>query len=48
MMVYEILRSDSIFELETKVNEYLKRGWNLAGGVSYNSNKKCVMQAVFK
>ena len=33
-MRYEVVRSDSQFDLENKVNEKLKQGWKLQGGVS--------------
>lgn len=34
MRKYEIIRSDSAHGLENKVNQYLKEGWDLAGGVA--------------
>ena len=37
-MRYEVLRFDSYFDLEKKVNEKLKQGWKLQGGVSITSH----------
>lgn len=37
-MRYEILQFDSQFDLEDKVNERLKQGWKLQGGVSITSH----------
>ena len=37
-MRYEILQFNSQFDLEDKVNERLKQGWKLQGGVSITSH----------
>lgn len=34
--------------LEKQVNEYLKMGWKIEGGVSFNMNTKECMQAMSK
>tara|TARA_B110000438_G_C15372139_1_gene461038 strand:- start:165 stop:326 length:162 start_codon:yes stop_codon:yes gene_type:complete len=33
-MKYKILRSGEMKELQRKVNEHLKKGWTVTGGVS--------------
>ncbi|WP_251920045.1 DUF1737 domain-containing protein [Lactococcus lactis] len=37
-MKYEVLEFDSHFDLEKQVNEKLKQGWKLQGGVSTTSH----------
>jgi hypothetical protein len=37
-MVYKVVKSDNWRSLETMVNDLLKMGWDLQGGVSISMN----------
>lgn len=47
-MEYIILSDSLMSGLGKQVNEYLKKGWKLEGGVGFNQNTKQVMQAMSK
>ena len=47
-MEYIILSDTLMSNLENQVNTYLKMGWKIEGGVSFNQNTKQVMQALSK
>lgn len=46
MADYKILFHRNSSELEKKVNEYLDKGYKLAGGISQNN--QAIFQAVYK
>lgn len=37
MTEYQIIRKNSFVDLEREVNEYLRAGWKLAGGVAVST-----------
>lgn len=52
MTKYRVLYFDTIMDLETQVNDRLKEGWLLSGGVSVTINAisglKMYYQAIYK
>lgn len=45
---YAILKSDKPNLLEIEVIKFLQEGWKIAGGVSYNVEWECFMQAMVR
>jgi hypothetical protein len=47
-MEYIILSDTLMANLQKQVNNYLKMGWKIEGGLAFNINTKEVMQAMSK
>lgn len=38
-IIYDIVEDENIYDFKDKVNNLLKAGWELQGGVSYNDDR---------
>lgn len=47
-MEYKVVTADFHSSLAYKVNEYLRKGWKVQGGISYNPTTRVYMQAIVR
>jgi hypothetical protein len=47
-MEYQVVEAEYLVEIQDAVNEEIRKGWALQGGVAYNSNMGYYMQAMIK
>lgn len=47
-MEYKIVYANDAATLSMLVNDYIKKGWVITGGVSYDSANRRLIQAIYK